>query len=164
MKISKQGYLFYFPMQYLTEEEYKKIKERLDYLKKIKRPEIAQRIAAAQEYGDLAENAEYVSTKEEQGLIEAEIRRLENLLRIAVVVKPKKEEEKTISIGSKVLIEIDKEKMKITLVSSESSSPSEGKISIASPLGKSLLGKKKGEVGEIQTPAGKKRFKIIDIL
>ncbi len=151
-------------MQYLTEEEYKKIKERLDYLKKIKRPEIAQRIAAAQEYGDLAENAEYVSTKEEQGLIEAEIRRLENLLRIAVVVKPKKEEEKTISIGSKVLIEIDKEKMKITLVSSESSSPSEGKISIASPLGKSLLGKKKGEVGEIQTPAGKKRFKIIDIL
>lgn len=150
-------------MQYLTEEETEKIKEKLEYLKKTKRPELAEKLAAARELGDLAENAEYISTKEEQGLIEAEIRRLEGLLRTAVIIKPKRGE-RTILPGSKILIEIDKEKREIALVSPESVSPLEGKISVSSPLGKALLGKKKGDQGEIKTPTGKKKFKVVDIL
>lgn len=150
-------------MEYLTEEEVKKIKEKIEYLKKVKRSEIAEKLAAARELGDLKENAEYISAKEEQGLTEAEIRRLENLLRTAIIVKPKKGV-KVVSPGSKILIEIDKEKKEITLVGPESISPLDGKISISSPLGKALLGKKKGQKGEIKTPAGKKKFRIIDIL
>lgn len=149
-------------MEYLTEEGYKKIKEKLNRLKK-KKVEVAERLAAAREFGDLAENAEYTSAKEEQGLLEAEIRRLENILRTAIVVK-KDSKKKVVQLGLRVIIEIDEEKREYLIVGQEEANPKEGKISINSPLGRALIGKKIGEFGMIETPRGKKRFKIVDIL
>jgi len=149
--------------EFLTPSGFKKIKERLEYLKTKKRQEIAERLAAAREFGDLTENAEYVSAKEEQGLIEAEIRRLENILKTAIIIK---DDYKKVRVkpGQKIIVEIEKEKKEIWLVGSEEANPSEGKISIDSPLGKSLLGKKIGQTGEIKLPRVKKRFKIVNIL
>lgn len=150
-------------MPYLTEEQFKKIKEKIKYLKNVKRVEIAERLSASRELGDLAENAEYTSAKEEQGLLEAEIRRLENLLKTAKIIKPDLKK-KEVQPGCRVIVEIDKEKREYSLVSPEEIDPAAGKISIESPLGKALLGKKKGDKGEVETPTGKKKFKIIDII
>ena len=149
-------------MEYLTESGLKKIKEKLKYLKNIKRPEIAEKLAIAREFGDLAENAEYTSLKEEQGLMEAEIRRLENILKSAVVIKDKTKKE-IVQISSQVIIEIDKKRKEYVLVGPEEVNPAEGKISIHSPLGKALLNKKVGQSGVLQTPSGKKTFKIIAV-
>lgn len=150
-------------VEYLTIEGLKKIKERLKYLKGVKRKEIAERLAAARELGDLSENAEYSSVKEEQGLIESEIRRLENVLKTAIVVEEDPTKMK-VEIGSRIIIEIDKTKKEYSVVGSEEANPAEGKISANSPLGKSLFGKKIGEVGSVKTPAGDKKFKIIKIM
>ncbi|MCX7778788.1 MAG: transcription elongation factor GreA [Patescibacteria group bacterium] len=149
-------------MEYLTPEGFKKIQERLKYLKEEKREEIARRLAAAIELGDLTENAEYIAAKEEQGLTEAEIRRLENLLRTAVVVDDKKQKNKVLP-GSQVLVQIEKEKEKYWLVGSEEADPGKGKISIDSPIGRALLDKTIGEVVVVKTPAGQKKIKILEI-
>lgn len=150
-------------MEYLTEEGFKKIKEKLEYLRNVKRREIAKRLAAAIELGDLIENAEYSSAKEEQGLIEAEIRRLENLVKTAMIVKD--DHKKTgVWPGQKVIVEIDGERKELWLVGSEEADPLKGRISVDSPIGRALLGKKVNEKGEIKLPKGKKKFKIIDII
>lgn len=149
-------------VEYLTTEGLKKIKEKLEYLKEIKKPEIIKRVAAAKELGDLTENTEYSTAKEEQGLVDAEIRRLENILRTAIIIKnePQKNE---VCPGNRVVVQIEKEKKEYWLVGSEEASPREGKISIDSPIGQSLLGKKIGEVATVKTPAGKKKIKVLKI-
>lgn len=149
-------------MEYLiTKRALEKIKKELEYLKNKKRKEVAQRIAAAKELGDLSENAEYTAAKEEQGLIEARIRELENLLRSAVVVE--KKEKNIIQIGSTVKLKANGKFYVYTLVGEEETDPSKNKISYESPLGKSLLGKKKGDLVEVITPKGKIKFKIADV-
>jgi len=149
-------------MEYLiTKRALEKIKKELEYLKTKKRKEVAQRIAAAKELGDLSENAEYTAAKEEQGLIEARIRELENLLRSAVVVE--KKEKNIIQIGSTVKLKANGKFYVYTLVGEEETDPSKNKISYESPLGKSLLGKKKGDLVEVITPKGKIKFKIADV-
>lgn len=151
-------------MTYLTPEGLKKIKEKLKYLKETKRWEIAGRLAKAKEFGDLSENAEYTTAKDDQALNEAEIARLENILKNAQVIE-KSEDKNIVQVGSEVLININGEKRKYLIVgSSEEIDPLNGKISIESPLGQILIGKKIGEKGEIKTPTGFKEFKIIDIL
>jgi len=149
-------------MEYLiTKRALEKIKKELEYLKTKKRKEVAQRIAAAKELGDLSENAEYTAAKEEQGLIEARIRELENLLRSAVVVE--KKEKNIIQIGSTVKLKANGKFYVYTLVGEEETDPSKNKISYESPLGKSLLGKKKGDLVEVITPKGKIKFKVADV-
>lgn len=148
--------------EYLTPEGLKKIKERLKYLKEKKRQEIAARLAAAIELGDLSENSEYIMAKEEQGLVEAEIRRLEDLLRTVQVLN-KDLQKSEIRPGDRVEVQIEKEKKQYWLVGSEEANPQEGKISIDSPIGQALLGKKVGETIIVETPGGKKKIKVLKI-
>ena len=149
-------------MEYLTAKGLQQIKDKLNQLKKVKRPEIAERINAAKELGDLSENAEYVSAKEEQGLIEAEIRRLENMIKSAVVVVSDKSNS-IITPGACVTIEINKEKKDICIVNPENISAASGKISLHSPLGIALLNKKVGEIVVFKSPSGEKKIKILVI-
>lgn len=148
--------------EYLTAKGLKQLKEKVEYLKNIKRPEIAERINAAKELGDLSENAEYVSAKEEQGMVEAEIRRLENMIKLAVVVTTDKNS-KVVTPGACVTIEINKEKKDICLVNSESVSAAGGKISLHSPLGKALLNHQTGETVVFKSPSGEKKIKILEV-
>jgi transcription elongation factor GreA len=149
-------------MEYLTAKGLKQLKDKVDYLKNIKRPEIAERINAAKELGDLSENAEYVSAKEEQGLIEAEVRRLENTIKLAVVVTTDKNS-KIVTPGACVTVEINKEKKNICLVNSESVSADKGRISLHSPLGEALINHQVGEIIAFHSPSGEKKIKILEI-
>lgn len=147
--------------EYLTPKALEELKNKIEQLKN-KRKDIAERINAARELGDLSENAEYISAKEDQGLLESEIRRLENIFKTAVIVKADKSS-KIVTPGTCVTIEIDKEKKQFWLVDPDRVSPLDGKISLHSPWGRALLNKKIGETGIVETPKGKKKFKILAI-
>ncbi len=149
---------------YLTPEGYQKIKEELEYLKTVKRPEIIQKIKEAKEYGDISENIEYESAKDEQSLIEGRINELENILKKAVIIKGKeKGGSKEVRIGSKVLVECDGEKQEFTIVGKAEINPAEGKISNESPIGKALLGHVAGDVVKVNVPAGELVYKILKV-
>jgi len=148
--------------EYLTPKGLQEIKDKVEKLKSVKRPEIAERINAAKELGDLSENAEYVSAKEEQGMLEAEIRRLENMIKSAVVVKPIQNSD-IVTPGACVTIEMNKEKRILCIVNPEGIYPSTGKISIHSPFGEALLNRKVGETVTLKTPSGDKKIKILGV-
>ena len=150
---------------YLTAEAYKKLKEELEYLRKVKRKEIAQRVQEAKELGDLSENAYYQKAKEDQAALESRIIELEEFLKRAVIIQPKKTDR--VEIGS--IIEVENlsqstsKKQVFTIVGSHEAQPLEGKISNESPLGKAFLGKKVGEIVDVETPKGKVQYKILKI-
>ncbi|HOK34629.1 MAG TPA: transcription elongation factor GreA [Candidatus Paceibacterota bacterium] len=150
---------------YLTAEAYKKLKEELEYLRKVKRKEIAQRVQEAKELGDLSENADYQKAKEDQAALESRIIELEEFLKRAVIIQPKKTDR--VEIGS--IIEVENlsqstsKKQVFTIVGSHEAQPLEGKISNESPLGKAFLGKKVGEIADVETPKGKVQYKILKI-
>ncbi len=150
---------------YLTAEAYKKLKEELEYLRKVKRKEIAQRVQEAKELGDLSENADYQKAKEDQAALESRIIELEEFLKRAVIIQPKKTDR--VEIGS--IIEVENlsqstsKKQVFTIVGSHEAQPLEGKISNESPLGKAFLGKKVGEIVDVETPKGKVQYKILKI-
>jgi len=148
--------------EYLTAKGLKELKEKLEYLKNVKRKEIAERINAAKELGDLSENAEYNSAKEEQGMIESEVRRIENMIMSAVIISTEKNSN-VVTPGACVIIEMGNNKRTLCLVNPESISPAKGKISIHSPLGKVLLNKKIGETVIFKSPAGDKKIKILEV-
>ncbi|MBU0899914.1 transcription elongation factor GreA [bacterium] len=150
---------------YLTTEGLNKLKEELNYLKNVRRGELSKAIGEARDLGDLRENAEYQSAKEEQGRTEAKIRFLEEKISRAKLVENEKFPTDTICIGSKVKLEdLDKNLEQIyTLVSPLETDFNSGKISIKSPVAKGLLGKKVSEVVEINIPAGQLHYKILDI-
>jgi len=150
---------------YLTAEAYKKLKEELEYLRKVKRKEIAQRVQEAKELGDLSENADYQKAKEDQAALESRIIELEEFLKRAVIIQPKKTDR--VEIGS--IIEVENlsqstsKKQVFTIVGSHEAQPLEGRISNESPLGKAFLGKKVGEIADVETPKGKVQYKILKI-
>ena len=149
----------------LTYEGLKKLEDELEYLKTIKRKEIAEKIKTARGYGDLSENAEYDAAKEEQGLVEGKIVELEKLLRNAKVIDEDELNEDVISVGATITlhdIEFDEE-ITYKLVGSTEADPQEGKISNESPVGAALIGHKVGEVVEIEVPQGIVKFKVLDI-
>lgn len=148
--------------KYLTPTALEKLKQQLKYLKKVKRKEIAERLRETASFGDLSENAEYREAREAQSFLEGEILELENLIRNAKIIKPITIKE-TITIGSKVQVENEDEKKEFQILSSVETDPLKGKISIESPLGKALLGKKKGEKIQVRTPEGKTEYKILKI-
>ncbi len=152
-------------VSYYTEEGLKKLKEELNYLKSTERPNISKQIAEARDKGDLSENAEYDAAKEAQGLLELKIAKLATVVGNARVMDEKNVDTSQVSVLSKVKIKNKKNgaTMTYTLVSEEEADLKSGKISIASPIGKGLLGKKVGETSEIQVPAGKVKFEILDI-
>lgn len=147
--------------QYLTKEGLTELQDKLHQLKTVRRREIAEAIQTAKEQGDLSENAEYASAKEEQTKIEQEIAELEVTLKHAQVIK--KPTSGKVSIGSTVKLDCDGQKREYRIVGSNEADPLAGKISNESPMGEALLGAKKGEQISIPTPAGNKDCKVIDI-
>lgn len=146
---------------YLTKKGYQKLIQKLESLKK-KRPEIAQKIKEAKSLGDLSENAEYSSAREEQSQIEGQILELENLLKRVKIVNSKKNNGK-IGIGTKVRLKISGVEKEVEIVGSTEADPEHGKISVESPLGKELINKKKNDIVKIKTPSGIKTVKILEI-
>jgi transcription elongation factor GreA len=149
----------------LTPEGYEKLKEEIDYLSNDRRREIAERIRIAREFGDIAENAEYDSAKNEQAHLEARIALLEERLANARVVTKKEIKSGEVSIGTKVRLRDVKANKTVEyhIVGSAEADPSANKLSNESPVGKAIMGRKKGDTVEVAAPRGKLTFKIMDI-
>lgn len=150
----------------LTPEGYEQLKAELDVLRGEKRREVADRIAAAREFGEIAENAEYDDAKNEQMMLEHRISQLEERLANAQVIDKKKVDTSVVSIGSVVrLRDVDaKQSVEYFIVGSAEANPAEQKLSNESPVGKAIMGRKKGETVEVVTPRGSKvKFKIMEI-
>ena len=152
-------------VSYVTEEGLKKLQQELDELTTIERPRISQQIAEARDKGDLSENAEYDAAREAQGLLELRILNLQQQIINARIIDESKLDMSTVSILSKVTIRNTKNnaKMQYTLVPETEADFKSGKISINTPIAKGLLGKKVGDIAEVQVPAGKIPFEIIEI-
>lgn len=150
-------------ISYYTREGLEKLKAELAHLKTKGRTEIAHQIAEARDKGDLSENAEYDAAKDAQGHLEAKIAQLEDVLSNARLLDESRIDTDSVSILSKVTIRNRRNNMQVTytLVSEEEADLKAGKISTMSPIGKGLLGKKKGEVATIKTPAGEMEFEIM---
>ena len=148
----------------LTEEGLKKVQDELHYLKRVKRTEIAEKIRNAVTFGEIAENAEYNSVKNEQAFIEGRILALERIIENYELID-KEENPDCVLLGSDVLVKDTKNKKeyKYTILDYVESEPDCGKISISSPIGRALLGKKKGDLVEVRVPAGHIKYKILDI-
>lgn len=149
----------------LTQDGLKKLEEELESLKSVKRREVAERIKIAIGYGDISENSEYEDAKNEQAFIEGRIITLEKMLRNARIINNDEIDVDTVSIGSIVTVE-DMEfgdTMEYAIVGTAESDPLQNKISNESPVGKAILGKKKGTVVEVNVPAGIIQYKIVDI-
>lgn len=148
----------------LTEEGLKKVQEELNYLKRVKRTEIAEKIRNAVAFGEIAENAEYNAVKNEQSFIEGRILALEKIIENYELID-KEENPDCVLLGSDVLVKDTKNKKeyKYTILDYVESEPDCGKISISSPIGRALLGKKKGDLVEVRVPAGHIKYKILDI-
>jgi transcription elongation factor GreA len=148
--------------QYISEEGLTKLRAELEELVNVRRQEIAQRIHDAKEHGDLAENAEYEDAKNEQAFVEGQIQRLEALIKNAVLIDEQHGTDH-VQIGSTVKVDGSDGKEVFTIVGSTEASPRDGKISNESPVGRALLGKRKGDTVVVSVPAGSFSYKIIEI-
>ncbi|MBO1003439.1 transcription elongation factor GreA [Pseudogracilibacillus auburnensis] len=150
---------------YMTEEGKEKIENELHVLKTEKRKEVVERIKIARDFGDLSENSEYDSAKEEQAFVETRIAQLEKMIRNAVIIENDENNVDIVSLGKKVtFIELpDGEEETYTIVGSAEADPFEGKISNDSPMAKSLLGQEKGTEVMVPTPGGEIKVKIVDV-
>ena len=149
----------------LTAEGYERLKSEIEYLSNEKRREVADRIRIAREFGDIAENSEYDDAKNEQAMLEHRIAMLEERLLAARVIAKGEVSKDTVSVGSRVrLRDVDaNETVEYHIVGSAEANPAENKLSNESPVGKAILGHKKGETVEVAAPRGKMKFKIMDI-
>lgn len=149
----------------LTKQGYEKIIAEYDELVSVKRKEVAERIKEAISYGDISENSEYDSAKNEQAELEERIHKLENMMRKAKIIDESKISNDRVSIGLKVraLLQETKEEYEYIIVGSTEADPFEGRISNESEVGKAMLGKKKGEVAEVTVPDGVRHYKILEI-
>jgi transcription elongation factor GreA len=151
-------------ISYYTEEGLKKLQEELSQLKNIERPKISQQIAEARDKGDLSENAEYDAAKDAQGLLEMKIAKLEDIIANARVMNGKVDTSKVFVLCKvKLKNTANGQTMTYTLVSEQEADLKAGKISITSPIGKGLLGKKVGDTAVIEVPSGKLQFEILSI-
>lgn len=150
---------------HLTKEGYDNLKKEIDQLKRVQRPAISAQIAEARDKGDLSENAEYDAAKEAQGLLEAKIANLENMLGNARIIDESKLDTSKVNILSKVKVMNlnSKKEMVYTIVSEKEADIKSGKISSKSAIGAGLIGKAKGDEVEIQVPAGVVKLKIVSI-
>jgi transcription elongation factor GreA len=152
-------------LSYYTEEGLKKLKDELHHMKTVERPAISAQIAEARDKGDLSENAEYDAAKEAQGLLEMKISKLEEVISNARIVDESQLDASKALILSNVKIKHTGNGMvmEYTLVAENEADLKLKKISVDSPIGKGLLGKKVGDIAEIQTPAGVTKFEILEI-
>lgn len=152
-------------VSYFTEEGLKKLKDELHHLETHERPAISKQIAEARDKGDLSENAEYDAAKEAQGLLELKISKMKELISNARILDESQIDSSKVFIRSIVKIKnmSNNATMQYTLVAESEANLKEGKISVDSPIGKGLLGKKVGDKAEIKTPAGLVKFQIVSI-
>ncbi|MGI6715798.1 MAG: transcription elongation factor GreA [Eubacteriales bacterium] len=150
---------------YVSKEGYAKLMAELEHLKTVKRNEVAQAIAKARSYGDLSENSEYDEAKNEQGEVETRIANLESIIENAVILDDSEVRTDRVSIGSLVKIyDIERNKeVEYRVVGSTEADPFAGKISDDSPLGKALIGCRKGDTINVEAPKGILRYTIISI-
>ncbi len=149
----------------LTDEGLKKLEDELEYLKTQKRKEVAEKIKHARGFGDLSENSEYDEAKDEQAKVELRIVEIEKMLKNAKVIDDSEINLDIVSVGTKLKLfdyEYDEE-LQYSIVGSTEADPLRGKISDESPIGKALLGKKTGDVVDIETPGGVIKVKILEI-
>ena len=152
-------------ISYYTEKGLKKLRKKLDQLKDVERPRASQAIAEARDKGDLSENAEYDAAKEAQGLLELEISKLEETLSNARIIDETKLDTSKVLVLSTVKIKNlnNSASMEYKLVAQSEADLAKGKISVDSPIGKGLLGKKVGDIAEISIPNGYVKFEILEI-
>ncbi len=148
--------------KYFTKEGVEKLKEELHYLEKEKRKEVAEKLKFAASFGDLSENAAYDDAKSEQNILETKISKLRDTIKEATIIE-KEDGGEFAQIGSKIEVKVGSEKKEIEIVTGSDADPSQGKISCDSPMGKSFIGKKVGDICSFETPSGKKEFKILKI-
>ena len=150
---------------YMTEEGLANLKKELEHLTLVERPAISQQIAEARDKGDLTENAEYDAAKEAQGLLEMRIAKLEDVVANARIIDESKIDTSQVQILNKVKIKNTKNNQQVEymLVSESESDIKNGKISVATPIAKGLLGKKVGDVVDIKVPSGLMSFEILEI-
>ena len=149
----------------LTRAGFEKLKEQIDELETVKRREVADRIREAREFGDISENSEYDDAKNEQALLEARIARLKEQLRSARVIDTSDIPKDVVSVGSKVKVKDldDGSTDEYQIVGSAEADPSARRLSNESPVGRAVLGHKKGDVVEVAVPAGSLRLQIMSI-
>ena len=150
---------------YMTEEGLENLENELHVLKTEKRKEVVERIKIARDFGDLSENSEYDSAKEEQAFVETRIAQVEKMIRNSVIIENDGEDADVVALGRKVtFIELpDGDEETYAIVGSAEADPFEGKISNDSPMAKSLLGKGEGEEVSVPTPGGDMKVKIVNI-
>lgn len=147
---------------YLTREHLEELKKELNYLRTVKRLEVAERLKRAKELGDLSENSEYFEAREEQEQTERRIMELEEVVKNVSLIK-KITGQETVDIGSTLEAEKNGKNFKFTIVGSAEAKPETGLISNESPLGKAFLGKKEGDEVIVRTPSGEVTYKIVRI-
>ncbi len=147
----------------LTAEGKAELEEKLDRLKNVTRKEVSEKIKEARSFGDLSENAEYDEAKNEQAEVEAEISKLEEMLKYARVVDEDDMSADTVTIGKKVTIEMMGETVQYTIVGSSEADPYKNKLSFESPVGAAIINHSTGETVQAVTPAGTLDIKIIEI-
>lgn len=152
-------------VSYYTEDGLKKLQEELTQLKSVERPRISAQIAEARDKGDLSENAEYDAAKDAQGMLELRISKLEEVIANARLIDESKLDNSKALVLSKVKIKNkgNGQMMTYTLVAENEADLKSGKISVSSPIGKGLLGKKVGDVATIEVPSGEMKFEIVSI-
>jgi len=151
---------------FLTQEGLGKLEQELEMLKTVRRREVAERIKQAIEFGDISENSEYEDAKNEQAFIEGRILTLEKMLRNAKVIEHVEKDSNVVHIGARIALK-DMEhgdEFEYTIVGSAEADPTKNRISFESPVGKAIMGKKEGEIVEINVPAGKVKFKILSVI
>lgn len=150
---------------YLTKEAYNELKDKLAFLKSEGRVDVANKIKFARSFGDISENSEYDAAREEEAILEQEIVQIEETLRNAQIISKANNDTSKVGVGATLEVydmNFD-ENMILKIMGSIESDPMSGKISNESPLGKALIGKSKGDVVEVQTPAGIQKYKILSI-
>ncbi len=152
-------------VSYYTAEGIKKLRDELNYLKDVERPKASEAIAEARDKGDLSENAEYDAAKEAQGLLEMKISKMEEVVANARVIDESQLDTSKVLVHSFVKIKNQGNgaEVKYKLVAQSEADLKSGRISVDSPIGKGLLGKKVGEVAEIQVPNGVMKFEVLEI-
>jgi transcription elongation factor GreA len=147
---------------YISRDGLDKLRAELDEMLAVRRPEIAQRIHDAKEHGDLSENAEYEDAKNEQAFVEGRIQALEAMIKNATLIDEHASTDH-VGIGSTVLVDGEDGPQSFNIVGSAEAKPAEGRISNESPVGRALLGKRRGEKIVVKVPAGDFSYTIIDI-
>ena len=153
---------------FITEEGLAALEKELEYLKIVRRKEVAEKIKVALSFGDLSENSEYDEAKNDQAMVEARIADLEVMLKGAVVINESELSNETVHIGSRIEVDLTsatgaQSRRDFKIVGSNEADPRNGKISDESAVGKALIGAKVGQVVEVETPAGISKYQIVTI-